>query len=291
MADLAVLAAAVGLTGSPLVAAAFALLVVFAANSRRANAAAVHIRGAAPGVSAGASPDAEGAIPSQARAPVAAAFAGRGADIVGVDFAVVTVAEGAGIVPVGLTVAAIRICGDGTWTGADGVFRGAGAVPRARLTSGAGRTDACPLTVVLGVTALPAPGAEVITPDGPRAGMVPEGLGAGLLPGDSGRLCGLGLVSAARARDRDSAGTDGRASAKFGTGFCFGGAVGVDALEGVRDPLAPDREPGDGDEPLDDDSVDVEPPDPLVSANAAAGMATIAVPMPRATASAPTRPT
>ena len=75
-----------GSNGSPLLAAAPAFWSFFAANSRRENAAAVHISGAAIGVSAGSSPDAVGAIPNHARAPEGA-LAGLGAAMLGVDFA------------------------------------------------------------------------------------------------------------------------------------------------------------------------------------------------------------
>ena len=59
---------------------------------------------------------------------------------------------------------------------------------------------------------------------------------------------------------------------------------------------APDSEDGpapddDGDAPDPDELEPVEPAEPVVSANATAGMDAIAAPIPKANASAPTRPT
>ena len=78
-----------------------------------------------------------------------------------------------------------------------------------------------------------------------------------------------------------------------------GGSVAVGEPDETTPPPAP-AEPPDGDVPVDDpvfgDSVcvvvsDAESPEPVVSAEATGCVEAIATPTPRATASAPTRPT
>jgi len=59
--------------------------------------------------------------------------------------------------------------------------------------------------------------------------------------------------------------------------------------DAVLEEEPPDAEPPDAEPPDDDEPV--EPPEPVSSANATAGMDAIAAPTPKATASAPTRPT
>jgi hypothetical protein len=71
-------------------------------------------------------------------------------------------------------------------------------------------------------------------------------------------------------------------------------SVESDAVESAAEP--PDADPpATGDDPGPDEELEeiafVEPPEPVVSANAIAGIDAIAAPTPKATARAPTRPT
>jgi hypothetical protein len=66
---------------------------------------------------------------------------------------------------------------------------------------------------------------------------------------------------------------------------------GDDPRRGLRDSSREELEELDDEAPADESALDpAAPPEPVVSANAS-GMAAAAEPMPKATASAPTRPT